>query len=165
MQSHHLSSLLEPVIDNMGFETVRIMTIGVQNPTLQIMIEPKNHGQLSVDDCARVSKAISALLDEKDPISGEYTLEVSSPGIDRPLTKKEHFERFVGYEAKVETTEAVDKRKRFKGRIVALRDGSVVEIEMEGTNYLLPFDLSGKAKLVLTDELWNEYADAASAND
>ncbi len=164
MQVHHLSSLLEPVIEGLGYEVVRIMTIGVQNPTLQIMIEPQDHGQLNVDDCAKVSRAVSALLDEKDPIAGAYTLEVSSPGIDRPLTKEEHFARFVGYEAKIETLEAVDKRKRFKGRINALKDGSVVEIEMDGTVYRIPFNLINKAKLVLTDELWNEY-EAAQNND
>ena len=164
MQPHHLNSLLEPVITDLGYEVVRIMTIGVQNPTLQIMIEPQDHSQLNVDDCAKVSRAVSALLDEKDPIAGAYTLEVSSPGIDRPLTKPEHFARFVGYEAKIETTEAVDKRKRFKGRIIALKDGRDVALEMEGVTYSIPFELISKAKLVLTDELWNEY-EAAQNND
>ena len=164
MQVHHLNSLLEPAINNMGYEVVRIMTIGVQNPTLQIMIEPKNHSQLSVDDCAKVSKTISALLDEKDPIAGEYTLEVSSPGIDRPLTKPEHFARFVGYEAKIETSEAVDNRKRFKGIIKSLENGNVVAIEMENVIYQIPFDNISKAKLVLNDELWNEY-ETAQNND
>lgn len=164
MQVHHLNSLLEPAINNMGYEVVRIMTIGVQNPTLQIMIEPKDHSQLSVDDCAKVSKTISALLDEKDPIAGEYTLEVSSPGIDRPLTKPEHFARFVGYEAKIETSEAVDNRKRFKGIIKSLENGNVVAIEMENVIYQIPFDNISKAKLVLNDELWNEY-ETAQNND
>lgn len=164
MQPHHLNSLLEPVITGLGYEVVRIMTIGVQNPTLQIMIEPQDHSQLNVDDCAKVSRAVSALLDEKDPIAGAYTLEVSSPGIDRPLTKPEHFARFVGYEAKIETTEAVDKRKRFKGRLVALKDGQDVALEMEGVTYSIPLELISKAKLVLTDELWNEY-ETAQNND
>lgn len=164
MQVHHLNSLLEPAINNMGYEVVRIMTIGVQNPTLQIMIEPKDHSQLSVDDCAKVSKTISALLDEKDPIAGEYTLEVSSPGIDRPLTKPEHFARFVGYEAKIETLEAVDNRKRFKGIIKSLENGNVVAIEMEDVIYQIPFENINKAKLVLNDELWNEY-ETAQNND
>ena len=160
MQTHHLEKLLAPVIENMGYEVVRIMTIGVQNPTLQIMIEHKDESALTVDDCAKVSRAVSALLDEKDPIAGEYTLEVSSPGIDRPLTRPQHFARFVGYEAKVETTEVVEGRKRFKGRINALESGDVISLDMEGTNYKIPFELVSKAKLVLNDELLAEAADA-----
>ena len=160
MQTHHLEKLLAPVIENMGYEVVRIMTIGVQNPTLQIMIEHKDERALTVDDCAKVSRAVSALLDEKDPIAGEYTLEVSSPGIDRPLTRPQHFARFVGYEAKVETTEVVEGRKRFKGRINALESGDVISLDMEGTNYKIPFELVSKAKLVLNDELLAEAADA-----
>jgi len=160
LQTHHLEKLLAPVIENMGYEVVRIMTIGVQNPTLQIMIEHKDESALTVDDCAKVSRAVSALLDEKDPIAGEYTLEVSSPGIDRPLTRPQHFARFVGYEAKVETTEVVEGRKRFKGRINALESGDVISLDMEGTNYKIPFELVSKAKLVLNDELLAEAADA-----
>lgn len=153
MQTHPLEKLLTPVIEGLGYEVVRITTIGVQNPTLQIMIEPKNHEAPNVDDCAKVSRAVSAVLDEKDPISGEYTLEVSSPGIDRPLTKPEHFARFVNYEAKIETVEAIEGRKRFKGKIINLEKGDVIDFDMDGTNYKIPFQTIGKAKLVLTDEL------------
>lgn len=153
MQPHHLEKLLTPTIENLGYEVVRIMTIGVQNPTLQIMIEPHNHEAPNVDDCAKVSRAVSAILDEKDPIAGEYTLEVSSPGIDRPLTKPEHFSRFAGFEAKIETSEAVEGRKRFKGRIIALEKNNLISFDMDGTNYKIPFDAVSKAKLILTDEL------------
>lgn len=153
MQQHPLEKLLTPVVEGLGYEVVRIMTIGVQNPTLQIMIEPQNHENPNVDDCAKVSRAISAVLDEKDPIAGEYTLEVSSPGIDRPLTKPEHFARFADYEAKIETSEAIEGRKRFKGKIINLEKGKLINFDMDGTNYQIPFDVISKAKLVLTDEL------------
>jgi len=151
-----LEEILTPVIDNLGFELVRIMTIGVKSPTLQIMIERKDRENLVVDDCALVSRAISELLDEVDPIEGEYSLEVSSPGLDRPLTKLENFERFVGYEAKVETKAEVEGRKRFKGRIVKVDDQQQIIFEMEGREYIIPYDAVSKAKLVLNDELLAE---------
>ena len=112
---HHLQDLLEPLINQMGFDVVRIITIGNVNPTLQIMIERKDRENIVVDDCAAVSRAVSALMDEKDPIAGRYNLEVSSPGLDRPLTALENFVRFAGFEAKIETDTEVEKRKRFKG--------------------------------------------------
>jgi len=153
MQTHPVANLLTPLIENMGYEVVRIMTIGVQNPVLQIMIDRIDQSILTVDDCAKVSRAVSALLDEKDPIAGEYTLEVSSPGIDRPLTKPEHFARFVGYETKIETSQAIDGRKRFKGKTLALENGQIIKFAMDGVEYSIPFDVISKAKLVLTDDL------------
>ena len=153
-QKHPLYDLLEPVIEKMGFEVVRVMTIGLSNPTLQIMIERKDGKNLVVDDCAAVSRAVSEILDEKDPIEGEYSLEVSSPGLDRPLTKPKHFERFAGYEAKIETDEAVDGRKRFKGKLRGVDENKIIGLIMEdGKEYKIPFDMVAKAKLVLTDEL------------
>ena len=153
-QKHPLYDLLEPIIEKMGFEVVRIMTIGVSNPTLQIMIDCKDGRNLVVDDCAAVSRAVSEILDEKDPIKGEYSLEVSSPGLDRPLTKPKHFERFAGYEAKIETDEAVDGRKRFKGKLKGVDGNKIIGLIMEdGKEYKIPFDVIAKAKLVLTDEL------------
>ena len=116
-QKHPLYDMLAPMIEKMGFEVVRILTIGVKNPTLQIMIERKDRQNLVVDDCAAVSRAVSKVLDEKDPIDGEYSLEVSSPGLDRPLTKPEHFRRFAGYEAKIETV-AYDENGEAIGRLV-----------------------------------------------
>ena len=152
--------LVAPIIESMGFDVVRVLLMGGQRQTLQIMIECKDGKNLVVDDCAAVSRAISDLLDEKDPIDGEYSLEVSSPGIDRPLTKPEHFARFVGYETKIETDESVEGRKRFKGQIVALDDGKVIRFDMDGKEYKIPFDAVAKAKLVLNDELWAEYVEA-----
>ena len=156
-KKHPIYDLVAPTIENMGFEIVRIMMTGVQKPTLQIMIERQDRKNLVVDDCAAVSRAISEILDEKDPIDSEYSLEVSSPGIDRPLTTPEHFARFAGYEAKIETDVSVDGRKRFKGKIIALDADNTILINMEDNEYKIPFDTVSKAKLVLTDELWNEY--------
>lgn len=158
MQKHSLQDLLEPVIDQAGYETIRILTIGKENPTLQVMIDIKDASrEVNVEDCAKVSRALSAVLDEKDPISGKYSLEVSSPGLDRPLTKLAHFERFKGYTAKVELYQEVEKRKRIKGVILGTDAQNNVRIEMDGTVYMTGFDNIAKAKIVITDELWEKY--------
>lgn len=150
--------MLEPVIANLGYETVRIMTIGQVNPTLQVMIDvPDGSREINVDDCAKVSRALSAVLDEKDPIKDKYSLEVSSPGLDRPLTKPEHFVRFKGYTAKVETINEVDKRKRIKGVILGLDENNNVHIDMDDKEFVVAFDNIAKAKIVITDELWEQY--------
>ena len=162
-KKHPVYDLVAPLIESMGFEVVRVMTIGAQNPTLQIMIDRKDGKKLVVDDCAAVSRAVSDILDEKDPIEGEYSLEVSSPGIDRPLTKPEHFGRFVGYDAKVETDVPVEGRKRFKGKILALEKNNDIRFSMDEKEYLIPFEAIAKAKLVLTDDLWNEFAEEQDA--
>lgn len=164
MQTHHLEKLLNPIIEDLGYDVVRIMTIGVQNPTLQIMIEPADLSMLTVDDCAKVSRAVSKILDEKDPIAGEYTLEVSSPGIDRPLTKPEHFVRFAGFDVKIETLSPVDGRKRFKGKVVSVDENSVINFDMDGINYAIPFEVVTKAKLILTDELLAQAAESQESN-
>ena len=152
LERHVLQDLLEPVIGGLGYEIVRIASINQNRPTLQIMIERIDRADITVDDCAKVSKAVSAVLDEKDPIDGEYNLEVSSPGLDRPLTKLENFERFAGYEAKIETTAAIENRKRFKGKLLGI-EGQKVLITMEDVTYAIAFADIAKAKLVLTDEL------------
>ena len=149
---HHLADMLEPVIEKLGYETVRIMTIGQANPTLQIMIDKKDGTDITVEDCAKVSRALSDVLDEKDPITDKYNLEVSSPGLDRPLTKLEHFVRFAGNEVKIETDELIENRKRFKGVLNGVQ-GSDIELEMDNQKYLIPFSAISKAKIILTDEL------------
>ncbi len=156
---HHLQDLLEPVISELGYETVRIMTIGQTNPTLQIMIDKLDGSDIVVEDCAKVSRKVSEVLDEKDPIKDQYNLEVSSPGLDRPLTKPEHFARFAGYEAKVETDELIENRKRFKGKILDINDSENIRFEMDGTEYEIPFAAVSKAKIVITDELLQKYVD------
>lgn len=161
MQKHYLADIIEPVIDALGYDTVRILTIGDSNPTIQIMIEHKDYEkELTVDDCAKVSRAISAVMDEKDPIENKYTLEVSSPGLDRPLTKIEHFKRYINYVIKLETINPVEKRKRFKGVIENVTDDNQVVMLMEGISYNIDYDNISKAKIVITDELWEQFLKA-----
>ena len=163
-KKHPIYDLVAPKIEEMGFEVVRIMTTGSERQTVQVMIERQDRKNLVVDDCAAVSRAISTILDEVDPIEGEYSLEVSSPGVDRPLTKPEHFARFVGFEAKMETDVSVDGRKRFKGKIVAVDSNDVIIIEADEKEYCVPFEDVSKAKLVLTDELWEYFVKAQEDN-
>lgn len=161
MQTKHpLQDLLEPVITGLGYEVVRILTIGQKNPTLQIMIDRLDGKDITVEDCATVSRAVSAVLDEKAPIKDQYSLEVSSPGLDRPLTKIEHFKRFSGYEARIETAVEVEKRKRFKGVLGNVDEQNRVHIDVDGTDYAIAFDDISKAKLILTDELLQAAAEA-----
>ena len=125
--------------------------MGGRRAVLQIMAE-RPDGGIEVDDCARISRAVSAVLDVEDPIAGEYVLEVSSPGIDRPLTRLKDFERWAGYEAKLETAEPIDGQRRFKGTLAGVEDGEVLLEIPEGT-IGLAFDMVSDAKLVLTDAL------------
>ncbi|MBR1600805.1 MAG: ribosome maturation factor RimP [Alphaproteobacteria bacterium] len=162
MQKHYLQDLIEPVVIQAGYELVRVMSIGQVNQTLQVMIDKLDGSDITVDDCAKVSHLLSDVLDEKDPIADKYSLEVSSPGLDRPLTKIEHFKRYKGYEVKLETEDKVENRKRFRGKIIQVNDDSVV-LTMEDIQYTIPFDLITKAKLVITDELWEEYQSAHEA--
>lgn len=163
MQKHYLQNLIEPQVEKLGFELVRVITIGQANPTLQVMIDVADGSRdITVDDCASVSRVLSDLLDEKDPIKDKYILEVSSPGLDRPLTKLKHFVRYKGYDVKIETENKVENRKRFKGKIADVDDENVV-INMEDTQYTIPFAEINKAKLVITDELWEEYQAAHEA--
>ena len=146
-----LAEIITPVIEDMGFELVRVRLMGGKTATLQIMAE-KPEGGIEVDDCAAISTAVSATLDVEDPIEDQYTLEVSSPGIDRPLTRLKDFDQWVGYVAKIETTEMIDGRKRFKGVLAGTEDGEVL-IEIEEGTIGLNFDWLADAKLVLTDDL------------
>ena len=164
MEKHYLNDIIEPVVESLGYESVRIITMGGERQTLQIMIENSDHKTpITVDDCAKVSRALSDVLDEKDPIADKYTLEVSSTGVDRPLTKLEHFARFAGYEAKIEASVAVDGRKRFKGKLAGVKNNSV-EIVDNDTVFDIDFDNISKAKLVLTDELWEKYCQENEQN-
>src|SRR4028119_1392064 len=127
-----LAQIVEPVAGDLGLELVRLRLMGGQHPTLQIMAQ-RADGSMEVDDCARLSTAVSAVLDVEDPITDAYTLEVSSPGIDRPLTRLKDFETWAGFEAKIETSEAIDGRKRFKGRLQGTEgDEVLLEIEEKG---------------------------------
>lgn len=149
-----LAEIVGPVIEDMGFELVRLRLMGGNTPTLQIMAE-RPDGGIEVDECAQISIAVSAVLDVEDPIIDAYTLEVSSPGIDRPLTRLKDFETFEGYEAKLETADLIDGRKRFRGVLAGVENNEVLINLDEGT-VGLQFDWLAEAKLVLTDELIKE---------
>ena len=149
-----LLELINPIITDMGFELVRLRLISGKEITLQIMAA-RPHGFINVDECAELSTAISALLDVEDPIIDAYSLEVSSPGIDRPLTRIKDFEDFEGYDAKLETVELIDGRKRFKGTLAGI-NGSEMLINVDEGTIGLEFEWLAEAKLVLTDELIKE---------
>ncbi|MEM1352260.1 MAG: ribosome maturation factor RimP [Pseudomonadota bacterium] len=149
-----MAEIVTPVIEDMGFELVRVRLMSGKATTLQIMAD-KPEGGIEVDDCAEISQAIGAVLDVEDPILDEYTLEVSSPGIDRPLTRMKDFDMFEGYEAKLETTEMIDGRRRFKGELAGVEGDEVLINVAEGT-IGLKFDWLSDAKLVLTDDLIKE---------
>jgi ribosome maturation factor RimP len=150
-----VAALIEPVLESLGFRLVRVKMIG---STLQIMAE-RPDGTFSIDDCEQVSRAVSPMLDVADVVSSRYHLEVSSPGIDRPLVRPEDFERWAGHEAKIEMAVPVAGRKRFKGQLEGVTDGEVrffIENPAGGKEPLLigvPFADIGDAKLTLTDEL------------
>ncbi|MEO0771905.1 MAG: ribosome maturation factor RimP [Pseudomonadota bacterium] len=146
-----MAEIISPVIEDMGFELVRVRLMGGKSKTLQIMAE-RPDGGIEVDECADISTAVSAVLDVEDPITDAYALEVSSPGIDRPLTRLKHFEEYEGYDAKLETEELVAGRKRFKG-VLAGVEGEEVLINVEEGTIGLQFDWLAEAKLILTDEL------------
>jgi ribosome maturation factor RimP len=149
-----LAEIVAPAIEGLGFELVRIRLMGGLSKTLQIMAD-RPEGGIDVDDCAKISTAVSAILDVEDPITENYTLEVSSPGIDRPLTRLKDFDMWEGYEARLETEGQVDGRKRFKG-VLAGTEGDEVLINIEEGTIGLKFDWLIDAKLVLTDELISE---------
>jgi len=153
-----VAEILAPVIEDMGFALVRIRTRGGKAKTLQVMAE-RPEGGIEVDDCARLSAQIGAILDVENPIGDAYTLEVSSPGIDRPLTRLEDFDAFQGYEARIETTDMIDGRRRFKGVLAGVEGGDILlNIEREGETVTigLNFDWLSDAKLTLTDDLMKE---------
>jgi ribosome maturation factor RimP len=153
-----IADIIQPVIEGLGFELVRIRLMGGATRILQIMAD-KPEGGIEVDHCGDISTAVSAVLDVEDPIEENYVLEVSSPGIDRPLTRLKDFEMWKGWEARVETTELIDGRRRFKGTLGGV-EGEEVLIEIdEGKETVtigLQFDWLSDAKLILTDELISE---------
>ncbi|MFD3188862.1 ribosome maturation factor RimP [Sedimentitalea sp. HM32M-2] len=149
-----LAEIITPVIEDLGFELVRVRLMSGKTTTLQIMAD-RPGGGIEVDDCAAISNAVSATLDVEDPILDAYTLEVSSPGIDRPLTRLKDFDMFEGYEAKLETADLIDGRRRFKGALAGI-DGDEVLINIDEGTIGLRFDWLSDAKLVLTDDLIKE---------
>ena len=148
-----IAEMIEPSLEGMGYELVRVLMQGRQKPVLQIMAERKDGAAMTVEDCADISRQISALLDVEDPIEGEYSLEVSSPGIDRPLTRPKDYETYAGFEAKLETSEPLEGRKRFRGKLLGLDEHGCVKLVADGVEWAVPLTIVKGAKLVLTDEL------------
>jgi ribosome maturation factor RimP len=158
--------LLDPVAEAAGYEIVRLRLMGgTQRRRLQVMAERPSDGEMSVDDCARLARAVSEVLDAADPIKGEYMLEVSSPGIDRPLTRLKDFETYEGLEVRLELDRLADGRKRFKGEIAGV-EGEAVALNTEedpDNTTLVPFAWIQEAKLVLNDDLMKRGAEARAA--
>lgn len=166
-----LADLAEPPIAALGFELVRVRITGGPNMVVQFIAERPDR-TMGVDDCATVSRALSELFDEADPISGEYALEVSSPGIARPLTRPKDFEDFSGHLVKVELGEALDGRKRFRGILDGMEDGHVMIAAEDDRNeageemvWGLPFEAIAEARLIMTDELVASHETEARPED
>lgn len=151
---NHLTHLIEPVLADMGFELVRAqISGGTERAKLQIMAEPLDGQQMTIEDCQAISRRLSAVLDVEDPIKSAYILEVSSPGLDRPLTRLKDFVRFEGEEAKVEMKGPLEGRKHFRGVLSQGQETDIGLILEDGSKVFLPFDQIQKAKLILTEKL------------
>jgi len=159
----HLEPILEPAIERAGYRLVRLRLMGGKTKTLQIMAE-RPDGTMNVEDCAVLSRALLDFIEQEDPLEGEYELEVSSPGIDRPLTRLADFARWAGHEAKIELVAPIDGRRRFRGKLLGI-DGNEVRMETQGARIAFPFRGIAEAKLVLTDELIKEDLKAREMRD
>jgi ribosome maturation factor RimP len=157
----HLEPVFEPVIERAGFKLVRLRLMGGVAKTLQVMAE-REDGSMDVEGCSTLSRVLLDFIEAEDPIDGDYELEVSSPGIDRPLTRPTDFSRWAGHEAKVELSVPVEGRKRFRGTLQGL-DGSDVVIRADNSDIKFPFRAIANAKLVLTDKLIHEDLKARKA--
>jgi ribosome maturation factor RimP len=152
LETGKIEAIIAPSLEAMGYRVVCVAITGGRRATLQIMAERADEAAMTVEDCADISRTVSALLDVADPIDAAYVLEVSSPGIDRPLVKREDFTRFAGHEARVELNAPIDGRKRFRGRLEGV-EGDRVRLVVDGAPVALPLPAIARAKLVLTDEL------------
>ena len=149
-----IADLIKPTIEELGYELVRVQLFSSPKggaSTLQVMAEAED-GTMTVEGCAKISREISVILDVEDPIDSEYVLEVSSPGLDRPLTRLKDFINYAGYETKVEMNKTVDNRKRYRGKLLGTED-EIILMDVEGQVLKLNFSDVQKAKLVMTDEL------------
>ena len=167
-EERKLLETFDAIAETMALNIVRVRLQGSREPGgsrfLQIMAERKTDGEINVTQCARLSRAISAYIDEADPIPGEFTLEVSSPGIDRPLTRLSDFETYEGLEARIELDRLAEGRKRFRGILAGIEDDHIaIDLEGEAETALMPFDWVVDAKLILNDELLKRGAEAKAA--
>ena len=151
-QTALIESLIEPSIAAMGYELVRVQFMGGRGKTLQVMVERQDRQPINVDHCAEVSRTISAILEVEDPVANAYVLEVSSPGIDRPLVRVGDYTRFRGFEARVEVNGQFNGQRRFSGRIEGV-NGDLVQLDCDGNREDIPFQEILKASLNLTDDL------------
>jgi ribosome maturation factor RimP len=156
-------ALAEPVAAELGMRLVRVRLTGLKRKRLQIMAERAHDGGMGLEDCEALSHALSPLLEAEDPVPGEYDLEVSSPGIDRPLVRLEDFARFAGHEAKIETIGMIDGRRRYRGAILGV-DGENVRIRVDADEFTLPIAQLSEARLVLTERLIQEDLKRAKAS-
>ena len=152
IDTNEIARIVESSLEAMGYRLVRVALTGARRLTLQVMAERRDEAAMTVEDCAEISRAISALLDVADPIADTYTLEVSSPGIDRPLVRPEDYDRFAGFAARIELSEPLDGRKRFTGRLLG-RAADDVRLIGEAGEVRLPLAAITRAKLELTDDL------------
>jgi ribosome maturation factor RimP len=147
-----IAEIVESALAAMGYRLVRVTLGGGRRATLQVMAERIDDAPLTLDDCTLISQSVSALLDVADPIPGAYVLEISSPGIDRPLVRLDDYDRFSGFEARVELGAPVEGRKRFRGRLLGTAGGDI-RLATEAGETRLPFAAIARAKLVITDDL------------
>ncbi len=165
VEDRQILELVDPVAESIGLSIVRVRLMGgTLRRRLQVMAERPSDHDISVAECARLSRAMSEVLDAADPIAGEYLLEVSSPGIDRPLTRKIDFELFDGFEARLEADRMIEGRKRFKGMLAGVEDDNVaIDLDGEDDTALIPFDWIVDAKLVMSDALIKRGAELRAA--
>lgn len=150
--------LISPQINAMGFEIIRVKLIERKTKILQIMIDRSDYSGVNLDECAEVSRTVSTILDVEDPVDGEYNLEVSSPGLERPLTKPDHFDHFIGFKAKVSMQSPIDGRKHYSGIVNGMSDNLedihlIINDDGNNEHIALPLNEVEKAKLVITEEL------------
>jgi ribosome maturation factor RimP len=152
VDTNRIAQAIEPSLEVMGYRLVRVVITSGRRPTLQVMAERRDDQPMTVEDCAQISHSVSAILDVADPIAGAYMLEISSPGIDRPLVRAEDYDRFSGFEARIELARPIEGRKRFRGRLLGTAAESV-RLATETGEVKLPLADVARAKLVLTDDL------------
>ncbi|MFV0431584.1 MAG: ribosome maturation factor RimP [Alphaproteobacteria bacterium] len=162
MIEQQIQALIEPSMEEIDLEVVRVMVMGDRNKVLQIMLDKTDGTAITIDECSKASKVISALLDVEDPLEEHYTLEVSSPGIDRPLTRLKDFERFLGHKAKIELKTKMDDRRRFSGELKGIKDNHIL-IEVENEMLSIAFEDILKSKLVITDALLQASSEGRSS--
>ena len=160
-QTNRVERMVKPMLEELGFELVQIQLLGKKNPCLQVMAEPISNRSMSIADCESISHTLSTMLDVEDLIPSSYTLEVSSPGLDRPLVRLDHFERFKGHEALIETSTTIGGSKNFRAHINGVI-GDNVMLEAGDGEQIFAFNDIKKAKLIVTDEMLTEKKDKPS---